>query len=101
MYHILNIKSRKYFQRAICMSGSAFDYYALAENSSDLCTMYEVARELNQPQSNYDGLVQFLIEASADDLVNKTFQPGLSADAYGRSLIPKWQPTIESAYFSF
>lgn len=79
------------------MSSSVFDYYTLAENSSDLCAMYDLAKELNKPQSNYAGLVKFLIEAPAQDLANKTFQPGIGSEIYGTNLIPYWRPSIESA----
>lgn len=73
------------------MSGSAFNYFAFAEED-DLCQMYSFAKELNQPQKNYEDLVKFLKVVSAKDIVAQTSQFGI----YGRTLISFWPPKIES-----
>lgn len=83
-FHMLNEESRKYFQRAMVMSGSIFSYFALTEGNHlekiQKCT----------PKTDIIETIEYLRTANASDIVRCNFR-----DDWGKTLKPEWVPTIE------
>lgn len=92
-YQTLSAESRKLLRRAICMSGTAFNYYALSNKNDHLDEMFHFAMETNNTAKNYDELVDFLKTVSSDDIIEFTSQR-----EYERTLVAKWAPVIESLF---
>lgn len=84
-FHMLNEESRKYFNRAFLLSGSAFDYFALSElNHFERMQKFSNINDKNQ-------LLEYLKTADSKMLADID-----SISSFGKTLIPPWAPTIES-----
>lgn len=59
-FHILSPESRKYFNRAILMSGSALNFWALSAVDNHVYSAFNMANIWQQPQSNLTNLVEWL-----------------------------------------
>lgn len=82
---MLNEDSRKYFNRAFLLSGSAFDFFALSE-SDHFERIQEFAKIFDREQ-----LIEFLKIANSTDLANLH-----TLSSFGKTLISPWAPTIEN-----
>lgn len=82
---MLNVESRKYFNRAFILSGSAFDYFALSEVNH-----LERMREFSKIDDKAK-VVEYLKTADSKLLADIG-----SINSFGKTLIPPWAPTIES-----
>lgn len=84
-YHILSSESRKYFQNAVPMSGSAGNYWALSEEDNHLRRAFQIAEQLGEPKYSFEHLMAVLrtvsagrlnqlhfYEANTDDLLSAT-----------------------------
>lgn len=90
-YHVFSPESRKLFHRAALISSSAFNYYGIPQEKSDLKRMYDFMRKVNQSNYNYKDLVAFLKEVSIEDIIEH-----LSFNENLRSKMPHaWTPVIE------
>lgn len=86
---MLSFESRKYLNRAACMSGSAFLYYSYLDKNH-LDRMYEFARSQNSTANNVDDLIKFLKNAPAESIVEN-----LSQREFKRTLQFDFAPVIE------
>lgn len=92
-YLVLNAEARQYFQRFICMSGTAIDFNAISYENH-INEMYNFARNISQPANNIAELIEVLKSASAKEILDFTSQ------IYTKKLEKrKWAPIIESMYF--
>lgn len=69
--HITSAESRKYFQKAIVMSGSALHYWAMTLNNH-VELAYEMADSWNQTQTNLPDLIQLFKTIPAEHFVDFT-----------------------------
>lgn len=82
---MLNEESRKYFNRAFLMSGTALTYFALSEaNHMERMQKYS---EIN----DIDKLIEYLKTTDGDTIAKCNF-----TTKFKHLLISPWTPTIES-----
>lgn len=85
-YHVLNLESRKYFNRAYLASGVALDYFALHE-PDHLGRLYEFSKTQDKKQ-----LIKYLKSTDSQILAEC-----YSTLDFGNVLVSlPWVPTIES-----
>lgn len=81
---MLNEESRKYFTRALVMSGSAYSYFAFTEmNHRDSLVECAHTKDVNQ-------MIKFIRVADVRDLIQCRFE-----DNWGPTLHPEFVPTME------
>lgn len=81
-FHMLNEESRKYFTRALVMSGSVYSYFALTEGNH---------REKMKNCAHTDDVIEYLRDSDSRDIIQCHY-----ADDWGKTLKPEWVPTIEA-----
>lgn len=59
-FQVLSTESQKYFQRAILMSGSVWNYWALSQTNNHTEYAFEMAESWNKPQENVTDLIRLL-----------------------------------------
>lgn len=67
-FHVLSAQSRNHFRNAICMSGSAENYWSFAKANDNLELAHQIANNLGQPQDSTDNLAAFLQSLEVDKL---------------------------------
>ncbi|XP_037033649.1 venom carboxylesterase-6-like [Bradysia coprophila] len=83
-FHMLNKESRKYFTRAMVMSGSVYSYFAFtATNHREKFGECSHTKDVNQ-------MIEYMKTADARDIVQCYYRPD-----WGLTLKPEWVPTIE------
>lgn len=82
---MLNEESRKYFKRALVMSGSVYSYFAMTEGNHR-----QKLRECARTQ-NLDEIIRYMKVADSKILLQCYFE-----NDWGKTLKPEWVPTIES-----
>lgn len=96
-HHILSSESRKYFQRAILLSGAIDNHSALSEEKHHLKRAHQIAKELGEPKNSVEDLVEFLKNVSANELSQfSTIQV-----ASNTLFMVAFGPIIESAFLIF
>lgn len=83
-FHMLNEESRKYFKRAIVMSGSVYSYFAFTA-TNHVKNMEECSLTKRKDQ-----MIEYMQKADVRDLFQCYFR-----DDWGKTLKPEWVPTIE------
>lgn len=81
---MLNEESRKYFTRAVPVSGSPYSYFAL-KTEDHLQRMYDCSKTTDQKS-----LVEYLKTASLEEIQQCKWET-----SWGNTINPKWVPTIE------
>lgn len=67
---ILSAESRKYFQSAIALSGTAFNYWGRPEYKDHSEIAYEMAKTFGKPATHLDEVVTVLLSASTENIAN-------------------------------
>lgn len=127
-YHVLSEESRKYFTRAIIMSGSALNRWALSEKSEeeDLSNMFKMgiitqfpftscesdnipfeylffsyheAHKLGEKAANTQELIVFLQRIPANELMKHTSNTKfIPSGGEPKKIFVEWNPRIESQH---
>lgn len=71
-FQVLSAESRKYFQNAIMLSGTAFDYWAMSDDNDYFDIPYKVAEYLGKPTTQSDELVEILQSETPENLMEFT-----------------------------
>lgn len=89
--HMLSAESRKYFQNAIPMSGTADNFWAISKENNHLALMRDVAKQAGEPKESFKQLIEFLKKVPTEILVENT--PGINLDKTAQLF---WTPIVES-----
>lgn len=65
----MSTESRKYFQSAIGMSGTAYDYWAMSEDNDHLEMAYEISKKLGKPTAQIDELIEILLSETSENIM--------------------------------
>lgn len=68
-YQVLNAESRKYFQRIISMSGTAFNPSAF-HHGNHKCLIHAIAKNASQPVNSTEQLIEFVRRVPARQIQN-------------------------------
>lgn len=74
-FQMLSPESRKYFNNAIVMSGTAFNYWAMSPYRTHVDEAHEMANKWNQSQHSLTGLVDLLKSVPAQKLIEFSSPP--------------------------
>lgn len=88
----MSAESRKYFQSAIAMSGTAFNYWAMSDYDNHLGIAYEMAKGFGKPTVQLDKSVEILMSETPAS-INESLLSKISID---RTLSSLFGPVIES-----
>lgn len=94
---MLSSESRKYFRRAVPLSGTAFNYWAISEQNDHSALAHTIAKELGEPKQSIEQLVDFFKEVPSKNIVN---YGSLFIDEARRAGHGAFIPVIESEIFS-
>lgn len=95
-FHTLNQESRKYFQRAIPISGTPLTYFGLQESNNHTDLVLDVAKQSGRNIANNQDLIEFLQNASVDELVENG-----PPFWFARTLTVPWGPSVEGNLLRF
>lgn len=93
---VLSSESRKYFNFAIAMSGSAENIFAYGDENYIISSAYNIAEELDEPKHSVEDLIEFFRTVPPRDIVNYCLTPGDH-----KSSVKRFVPIIESGYIYF
>lgn len=91
-YQMLNDESRKYFKRAILMSGTSLNYFALSQEDNHTDRMHELARLSGESKIDDIDLEKFLQKVSPEKILEYTSK----LEPFGRILETIWAPIVEN-----
>lgn len=93
-FQVLSKRSRKYFKRAVCMSGTALTFFSVPYRINHRHRMLAFADKMGHKDKSTEGLKSFLMNVSVDAIVGQhsTTYPQYLA----RLLTLDWTPVIES-----
>lgn len=83
-FHMLNEKSRRYFKRALVMSGTVYSYFAMTEGNH--------TQKMRKCAQTWDEKAIILWMKQTD---YKTILKCYFENDWGKTLKPEWVPTIE------
>lgn len=91
-FQVLSSESRKYFNNAIVMSGTADSIWSLSELNDHTPVAYRIAVDSGEPKSSKEELIEFFKTISAEKIKYTAMYEG----TYYRTINFKFSPVIES-----